>query len=154
MGRGVCMDTKTRLLQKKQELENIIKAKQQQMMIPLAEFTDELSLYDEHPADIGSEVFEREKDFGILELYELELEKVNNALERLEAGKYGLCEMCGNPIEPARLQRLSHTTLCAGCARQTQDEFIRPTEQDVITAGAMADLGETFQISGHDFYDH
>jgi len=148
------MEPKTRLLQKRQELESIIKAKQEQMMIPLSESTDELSLYDEHPADIGSEVFEREKDAGLLELYELELEKVRDALERLEAGQYGLCEMCGEQIEPARLERLSHTTLCAACARQTQDKFIRPAEQDVTSAGEMADEGETFLISGHDFYDH
>lgn len=148
------MDPKTELLQKKQELESIIKAKQEQMMVPLSESTDELSLYDEHPADIGSEVFEREKDFGLLELYELELEKVRDALERLEAGKYGVCEMCGEPIEPARLQRVSHTTLCAGCARQIQDKFTRPAEQDVTSAGEMADEGESFDISGHDFFDH
>ncbi len=143
-----------RLLQKKQELENIIKAKQEQMMIPLSESTNELSLYDEHPADIGSELYEREKDAGLLELYELELEKVRDALERLDAGKYGLCEMCGEAIETARLQRISHTTLCAGCAHQIQDKFIRPAEQDVTSAGEMADEGETFLISGHDFYDH
>lgn len=148
------MDPRMGLLQKKQELENIIKAKQEQMMIPLSESIDELSLYDEHPADIGSEVFEREKDFGLLELYELELEKVKDALERLDAGKYGICEMCGQHIEPARLQRLSHTTLCAGCAHQIQDKFVRPAEQDVISAGEMADEGEAFDISGHDFYDH
>lgn len=148
------MDPKTELLQKKQELESIIKTKQEQMMIPLSESTDELSLYDEHPADIGSEVFEREKDFGLLELYELELEKVRDALERLEAGQYGICEICGEPIEPARLQRVSHTTLCAGCARQIQDKFTRPAEQDVTSAGEMADEGESFDISGHDFFDH
>lgn len=148
------MDPKTRLLQKQQELEAIIKAKQEDMMIPLSESTNELSLYDEHPADIGSEVFEREKDAGLLELYEFELEKVRDALEKVEQGNYGLCEVCGEPIEPARLQRLSHTTLCASCAHKTQDKFTRPAEQDVISAGEMADEGEAFDISGHDFYDH
>jgi DnaK suppressor protein len=148
------MDPKTRLLQKQQELEAIIKAKQEAMMIPLSESTNELSLYDEHPADIGSEVFEREKDAGLLELYEFELEKVRDALERVEENKYGLCEVCGKQIEPARLQRISHTTLCAACAKNTQDKFIRPFEQDLISAGEMADKGEAFDISGHDFYDH
>lgn len=148
------MDPKTRLLQKQQELEAIIKAKQEEMMIPLSESTNELSLYDEHPADIGSEVFEREKDAGLLELYEFELEKVRDALERVEAGKYGLCEICGEQIEPARLERLNHTTLCVACAKNTQDKFTRPAEQDLISAGEMADKGEAFDISGHDFYDH
>lgn len=148
------MDPKSNLMNKKQQLEAIIKAKQDDLMIPLSESTDELSLYDEHPADIGSEVFEREKDAGLLELYELELEKVRDALERLEQGKYGLCEMCGEPIEPARLERLVNTTLCSACAHRTDDKFTRPAEQDIISAGEMADEGETFDISGHDFYDH
>lgn len=143
-----------RLLQKKQELEAIIKAKQEALMIPLSESTNELSMYDEHPADIGSEVFEREKDAGLLELYELELEKVRDALERAEQGQYGLCEICGKPIEPARLQRLSNTTMCAACAHNAQDKFVRPEEQEIISAGEMADEGEAFDISGHDFYDH
>lgn len=148
------MDPKIRLLQKQQELETIIKAKQEELMIPLSESIDELSLYDDHPADIGSEVYEREKDAGLLELYELELEKVRDALERVDEGRYGLCEICGEHIEPARLQRLSHTTLCAACAHKTQDQFTRPAEQDLISAGEMADEGEAFDISGHDFYDH
>jgi hypothetical protein len=60
------MDPRNTLLQKQQELEAIIKAKQEAMMIPLSESTNELSLYDEHPADIGSEVLEREKDADTL----------------------------------------------------------------------------------------
>jgi DnaK suppressor protein len=148
------VDPRKRLLQKQQELEAIIKAKQEAIMIPLSESTNELSMYDEHPADIGSEVFEREKDAGLLELYEIELEKVRDALAREEQGKYGICELCGKEIEPARLQRLSNTTVCAGCAHRTQDRFVRPEEQEIISAGEMADEGEAFDISGHDFYDH
>lgn len=148
------MDPKSKLLQKQQELEAVIKAKQDDLMIPLSETIDELSLYDEHPADIGSEVFEREKDAGLLELYEFELEKVRDALERLEAGQYGICELCGKDIDPARLERMPHTTLCINCARHSQDKFIRPAEQDIVSAGEMVPEGDAFEISGHDFYDH
>lgn len=148
------MDPKSKLLSKKQELESLIKAKEDDMMIPLTETIDELSLYDQHPADIGSEVFEREKDAGLLEVYELELEKVRDALERYEEGKYGICEWCGEHIEPARLDRLISTTLCASCARQTQDKFTRPAEQDLTSAGDMADEGETFAIAGYEFYEN
>jgi len=40
------------------------------------------------------------------------LNKVNRALERVEAGKYGICESCGNSIPVERLDVLPYTTLC------------------------------------------
>ena len=40
------------------------------------------------------------------------LSKVNHALERVETGEYGLCEVCGNPIPVERLEVLPYSTLC------------------------------------------
>lgn len=63
----------------------------------------ELSSYDQHPADLGSEVFEREKDLSILESLEIELAEVEAALRRLDEGTYGIDEVTGARIDPARL---------------------------------------------------
>ncbi|MBP8819149.1 MAG: TraR/DksA C4-type zinc finger protein [Syntrophomonadaceae bacterium] len=147
------MDPYNRLLARKQELEQMTGTLQERLMTPLAETTDELSLYDQHPADIGSEVFEREKDRGILELMQLELEKVHDALNKYEQGRYGVCEVCGQAIEPARLDRMVNTTLCVGCARQRQDSFRRPAEEEVLIAGDMSDRGETFQVAGYEYFE-
>ena len=147
------MDPYNRLLARKQELEQMTGTLQERLMTPLAETTDELSLYDQHPADIGSEVFEREKDRGILELMQLELEKVHDALNKYEQGRYGVCEVCGQAIEPARLDRMVNTTLCAGCARQRQGSFRRPAEEEVLIAGDMSDRGETFQVAGYEYFE-
>ena len=147
------MDPYNRLLARKQELEQMTGTLQERLMTPLAETTDELSLYDQHPADIGSEVFEREKDRGILELMQLELEKVHDALNKYEQGRYGVCEVCGQAIEPARLDRMVNTTLCVGCARQRQDSFRRPAEEEVLIAGDMSDRGETLQVAGYEYFE-
>jgi RNA polymerase-binding transcription factor DksA len=147
------VDPYNRLLARKQELEQMTGALRERLMTPLAETTDELSLYDQHPADIGSEVYEREKDNGILELIELELEKVNDALHKYKQGRYGVCEVCGQTIEPGRLNRMVNTTLCAGCAQQRQDSFRRPAEEDVLIAGDMSDRGETFQVAGYEYFE-
>jgi len=147
------VDPYNRLLARKQELEQMTGTLQERLMTPLAETTDELSLYDQHPADIGSEVFEREKDRGILELMQLELEKVHDALNKYEQGRYGVCEVCGQAIEPARLDRMVNTTLCVGCARQRQDSFRRPAEEEVLIAGDMSDRGETFQVAGYEYFE-
>ena len=63
----------------------------------------ELSSYDQHPADSGSETFERETDLSILEGLEAELAEVEAALHRLDEGTYGIDEVTGERIDPARL---------------------------------------------------
>ena len=66
----------------------------------------ELADYDQHPADSGSETFEREKDLSILEQLEAELAELQAALERIDAGTYGIDEVTGEPIAPERLEAL------------------------------------------------
>jgi RNA polymerase-binding transcription factor DksA len=66
--------------------------------------SSELSNYDQHPADAGSETFEREKDLSILEQLEAELAEIQAALRRVDEGTYGLDEVTGEPISPERLE--------------------------------------------------
>ncbi len=66
--------------------------------------TSELSNYDQHPADVGSETFEREKDLSILEQLEAELAEIQAALRRIDEGTYGIDEVTGEPIPPERLE--------------------------------------------------
>jgi RNA polymerase-binding transcription factor DksA len=47
-----------------------------------------------------------------------ELVRVNAALERIDAGRYGLCEECGEAIEQARLEAVPYAITCALCARE------------------------------------
>lgn len=44
-----------------------------------------------------------------------EIAAIDEALQRLGRGLYGVCKECGHPIEPGRLQAL-HAVLCAACA--------------------------------------
>jgi RNA polymerase-binding transcription factor DksA len=46
------------------------------------------------------------------------IEALKEALERAAAGTYGICEDCGNQIDPERLEILPATTLCTTCASQ------------------------------------
>jgi len=66
--------------------------------------TSELSNYDQHPADAGSETFEREKDLSILEQLEADLAEIQAALRRIDEGTYGIDEVTGKPIAPERLE--------------------------------------------------
>ena len=42
------------------------------------------------------------------------------ALERLDAGTYGLCEICGKPIGKARMQAFPRATLCVECKQKQE----------------------------------
>jgi DnaK suppressor protein len=72
----------------------------------------ELSLADQHPADLGTEMFEREKDLSILERIETEIGDTERALRRIEEGTYGICEACGRRIPKARLDVKPEARFC------------------------------------------
>jgi RNA polymerase-binding transcription factor DksA len=76
------------------------------------EAVSELSSIDQHQADLGTETFEREKDFSILEQVDAELADVEHALHRLDDGTYGTCEVDGKPIPEARLEALPAARFC------------------------------------------
>ncbi len=82
----------------------------------------ELSSFDQHEADIGTETFEREKDLSILEQVEAELADVEHAIRRLEEGTYGTCEACGRPIGDERLQAMPATRLCRDDQLKAENE--------------------------------
>ena len=49
------------------------------------------------------------------------LENVVAAIQRLEAGSYGVCTVCGEPIEPARLHALPEAAECVDCVRFAEE---------------------------------
>ena len=77
-----------------------------------SENLSELSDVDQHPADTGTETFERERDISILEQVEAELADVERALQRLDDGTYGTCEACGEAIDEERLEALPAARFC------------------------------------------
>ena len=50
-----------------------------------------------------------------------QLEEVNRALADIDAGRYGICRECGEPIAKARLQALPYTPTCIECARKREN---------------------------------
>jgi RNA polymerase-binding protein DksA len=75
----------------------------------------EPSGYEDHPADLASETFEREKDLAMAESVGAALQKVRTALEKLKGSTYGVCDACGKPIAKKRLEALPYATLCVDC---------------------------------------
>lgn len=76
--------------------------------------------FDDDPADAGSASFERETAQSLSNHARRMLAQIDEALRRMDAGNYGTCERCGNPIEAARLEALPYATLCMDCKRRDE----------------------------------
>jgi RNA polymerase-binding transcription factor DksA len=78
----------------------------------LREMPAELSVNQQHPADMGTEQFEQTKTYSILTSVEADLLDVERALERVKDRTYGRCVACHRPIPAARLQTLPAARFC------------------------------------------
>ena len=81
------------------------------------------SLRNLHDSGVGDELdaslVAEQMELGgqLAEVESRELAKINEALERIRAGRYGQCVTCGGSIKAARLQAVPHATECIDCAR-------------------------------------
>jgi DnaK suppressor protein len=66
----------------------------------------------------ATESFELEKRLTLEKRIIDQLAEVEHALHKFEEGTYGLCDSCGQPIDPARLEALPQATLCLKCKAQ------------------------------------
>ncbi|MFE0349916.1 TraR/DksA family transcriptional regulator [Streptomyces griseoluteus] len=71
-------------------------------------------------ADTGSKNITREHELALAANAREMLSQTERALERLDAGTYGLCENCGNPIGKARMQAFPRATLCVECKQKQE----------------------------------
>lgn len=92
----------------------------------------ELSNYDNHPADQGSELFEREKDIALNEHAEEQLQEIMRALDNMENGDYGRCQICHQEISYERLQALPTTSRCIEHAANRFVSESRPIEEEIL----------------------
>lgn len=127
---------KKQLQEQKQELEGHFEDNGQEDSLlgdSLRVSTGELSAADNHPADVGTETFERSRDMAINDSLGDELNEVNAALQRIEDGTYGICEASGEPIPFERLEAIPFTRYTVEHTPRREVSDDRPVEEDVIT---------------------
>ena len=71
----------------------------------------------------ATESFELEKRLALAWQIEEQLVDIENTLSKIAAGKYGLCEYCGKPIESVRLQVLPQARACISCKGHHKGHF-------------------------------
>lgn len=72
------------------------------------------------PADAGAKTFQREQELAFTQNSRELLAQNERALARIDAGTYGVCESCGQPIGKARLQAFPRATLCVACKQREE----------------------------------
>jgi RNA polymerase-binding transcription factor len=71
-------------------------------------------------ADVGSTTFERDHEMSLANNAREMLAQTERALLRIEAGTYGVCESCGEPIGKMRLMAFPRATLCLSCKQREE----------------------------------
>ncbi|WP_088547409.1 TraR/DksA C4-type zinc finger protein [Paenibacillus aquistagni] len=99
----------------------------------LREETGELSPIDNHPGDLGTEMFERGKDVALNEHHEIQLERIVTALKLMDKGSYGTCVVCGKDIPYDRLKAIPETMYCVEHSPEQQLSYNRPVEEQFLT---------------------
>ena len=99
------------------DLEKLERARQE-ILEDLEHLRADLRNMAEPSADeTDVDAYEREKTWALVRRLEHRLESIDHALRMAKAGSYGICERCGNRIDPARLDVLPEATLCLDCQR-------------------------------------
>lgn len=82
----------------------------------------DLSVMPIHMADIGSDNFEQEQTLSFMQSETGMLDLVEEALDRIKDGTYGICETCECKIPKVRLNFLPYASMCVKCAEIAQQE--------------------------------
>jgi RNA polymerase-binding transcription factor DksA len=75
----------------------------------------EHSEVDPSEDEADPDVVERETTMALVEALEQRRSEIEAALLKVETGGYGICERCGEPIDPERLQIMPEATMCVRC---------------------------------------
>ncbi|GAV25048.1 hypothetical protein ciss_09810 [Carboxydothermus islandicus] len=127
---------KKMLLKQKEEYEKRLQELKKDKENPFFETTQELSFYDNHPGDLGSESFERSKDLALIDNLKLKLRQIDEAIALINQGKYGFCIDCGQKIPVERLLANPVAIRCLTCQRRVEERTvpsIRPVEEQVLS---------------------
>lgn len=73
-----------------------------------------------HMADVGTDNYERELMIELIQSGEESVRNIDVALEKIEEGHFGICEMCNKKIGRERLKAVPYAKLCIDCQREDE----------------------------------
>ncbi|MCT4621369.1 MAG: TraR/DksA C4-type zinc finger protein [Marinisporobacter sp.] len=143
---------KEKLLKERKEVgETLDRMDKNEPNESMQSYFDELSMYDNHPADIGTETFQVEMNLNLKKNEKLALQEIDEALQKINEGTYGHCVSCGKEIPEERLEIMPATLKCIECEKDSfeiKDEIhTRPVEESNLKHP----FGRTYMDTNEDF---
>lgn len=136
---------KEKLINEQIWVRNLINQMKQNGVIDSnSEMASELSFYDNHPSDIATELFDKEKGIALKGNEKLILNKIEDALKSVENHNYGKCKSCGKSINEERLEFIPYAENCIQCQKSIDNSM--PAEQNNRSASEDV-LGTFFKYS-------
>ena len=109
------------LLEKRREiLKNVSEIEDESLKKSRLDASGDLSSMPIHMADLGTDNYEQEFALGLMDSERKLLREIDDALERVEQGTYGICEGTGRQIPKARLEAQPWARYCVEYARMME----------------------------------
>ncbi|HET7137886.1 MAG TPA: TraR/DksA C4-type zinc finger protein [Gaiellaceae bacterium] len=105
-------DFRARLLEARGRLTNAVDFLEHENPGSLGDELGEPTGLDNHLGDTATATYDRELDEGLEEGAQQTLRDIDHALQKIDDGSYGTCEVCGKPIAPERLKAIPWARLC------------------------------------------
>ena len=122
------------LLKKRKELmEQMELIKNTEKEATLKEATGDHSSYSYHMADQGTDTMEREKNLFYAQRDGRLLYHIEQALDRIEEGTFGLCHSCKNPVNRERLEAVPHARLCIACKSKEEKTDVSSSNSEEVS---------------------
>ncbi|MBI4432890.1 MAG: TraR/DksA C4-type zinc finger protein [Candidatus Omnitrophica bacterium] len=80
----------------------------------------DLSAYSLHMADMATDNYDREFSLSLADNEQKILNRIEQALEKIEGDTFGLCELCNKKISKARLKAVPYAELCVPCQEKQE----------------------------------
>ena len=81
------------------------------------------SVYSVHMADAGTDSYEREKGFHLMNRETNYIQHLHLAIERIDAGDFGICKICESKIPEERMMEVPNATKCVECKEKEKNIF-------------------------------
>ena len=121
------------LLEKRKEIVgNVNEMEDEALKRSRLDAAGDLSSMPIHMADIGTDNYEQEFALGLMDGERKLLKEIDDALQRIEEGAYGICEATRKPIAKARLEAQPWARYCVEYARMLEQGLVTEQEQSML----------------------
>ena len=114
------------MMNKTSEYKKHLLEEQADLLRKIERLREDVKVELEFEADEGDpELPEREKNLALLATFEQQLEEIEIALNKVEEDDYGICQNCGQPIDPERLAIVPEAQYCVPCKTKLERRYRR-----------------------------